>query len=256
MLKAARALNTPDSDKDTRHVVIDLEGTGISYKPGDSLGVIPENDPDLVEGIIKALGAVPEAEVGDGNGHSRTLRAELLTRRDLRNPTDALFALLAEAATNKDEAVALSRLADGEDPAGDLETLDVLDVLERFPSARPDAKSVVEALDELQPRLYSISSSPTAHAGEVHLTVGMVHEEQRGRRRRGVASNHLGRVNGTAVPLQIYLQPSHGFALPEDDAKPVVMVGPGTGVAPFRAFLHERKAQGAKGKSWLFFGNA
>lgn len=114
---------------------------------------------------------------------------------------------------------------------------------------------MVNALDELQPRLYSISSSPTAHAGEVHLTVGVVHEEQRGRKRRGVASNHLGRVNGKALPLQIYLQPSHGFALPEDDAKPVVMVGPGTGIAPFRAFLHERKARGARGKSWLFFGN-
>jgi sulfite reductase (NADPH) flavoprotein alpha-component len=131
----------------------------------------------------------------------------------------------------------------------------VLDVLERFPSARPAAAAVVRALDELQPRLYSISSSPTAHAGEVHLTVGVVHDEQRGRKRRGVASNHLGRVNGHALPLRIYLQPSHGFALPEDDAKPVVMVGPGTGIAPFRAFLHERKARGAKGRSWLFFGN-
>ncbi|HEX8375317.1 MAG TPA: (Fe-S)-binding protein, partial [Geminicoccaceae bacterium] len=117
MLKAARALNAPDSDKDTRHVVIDLEGTGITYKPGDSLGVIPENDPDLVDGIVRALGADPGAEVGDGNGHSRTLRAELITRRDLRNPTDALFTLLSGAATDRDEAATLALLADGDDPA-------------------------------------------------------------------------------------------------------------------------------------------
>jgi len=249
-LKTAIPLNAPGSGKDTRHVVIDLSGTGLAYRPGDSLGVRAANDPELVDRIIAALGADPTTEVGDGNGHARSLRQALAAERDLRNPSEAVLTVLAECASAPAEAAALRRLSDGEDP-----DLDLLDLLERFPSARPSAKPLVAALDELQPRLYSIASSPRAHAGEVHLTVGVVGDEIGGRLRRGVASNHLARVNGKPVPLQVYVQPSHGFALPADDATPIVMIGPGTGIAPFRAFLHERRARGAKGRNWLFFGN-
>lgn len=255
MLTAAAPLNASGSAKDTRHVVIDVTGTPLTYEAGDSLGVYATNDPALVDAIVETLGADPMAEVGDGNGHGRGLRQALLEDRDLRQPGEALFGLLAETADNPDEARMLAQLARGEGPQAEIEELDLLEVLERFPSARPSPKPFVEALDELQPRLYSIASSPRAHAGEVHLTVGIVAETVRGRLRRGVASNHFARLNGHPQPLRVYRQPSHGFALPADDTRPVVMIGPGTGIAPFRAFLHERKARGATGPNWLFFGN-
>ena len=170
-------------------------------------------------------------------------------------PTEAAFKLLADVATDKDEAVKLCLMADDEDPDGDLDDLDLLDVLERFPSARPDPKAFIEALDELQPRLYSISSSPRAHPGEVHLTVGVARETKRDRLRNGVASTYFAERIESGAPIKVYRQPAHGFALPADDGRPVIMIGPGTGIAPFRAFLEERDARQAKGPNWLFFGN-
>ncbi len=251
----ATPLHSEGAEKDTRHVVIDLKGTGLDYVPGDSLGVMPANDPGLAAAIIKALGADSDVEVGDGNGHSRTLEAALLEDRDLRTPTEATFKLLANAATDKDDAVKLCLMAEDEDPDGDLDELDLLDVLERFPSARPEPKALIEALDELQPRLYSISSSPRAHPGEVHLTVGVTREIKSDRLRNGVASTYFAERIESGAPIKVYRQPAHGFALPDDDQKPVIMIGPGTGIAPFRAFLEERKARSAKGPNWLFFGN-
>ena len=251
----AERLHPKGAEKDTRHVVIDLKGTGLDYVPGDSLGVMPANDPALVAKIVAELDADPETEVGDGNGHSRTLEQALQDDVDLRSPTEAAFKLLADVATDRDEAVKLCLMADDEDPDGDLDDLDLLDVLERFPSARPDPKAMIEALDELQPRLYSISSSPRAHPGEVHLTVGVTREVKRDRLRNGVASTFFAERMETGAPIKVYRQPAHGFALPADDTKPVIMIGPGTGIAPFRAFLEERSARQAKGPNWLFFGN-
>lgn len=252
---AALPLHAEEADKDTRHVVIDLKGTGLDYLPGDSLGVIPANDPALVAGIIAALAADPGVEVGDGNGHSRTLQAALLEDVDLRSPTEAAFRLLADVATDQDEAAKLCLMADDEDPDGDLDEFDILDVLETFPSARPDPKPFVETLDELQPRLYSISSSLRAHPNEVHLTVGVTRETKRDRLRNGVASTFFAERIKSGSSIKVYCQPAHGFALPDDDSKPVIMIGPGTGIAPFRAFLEERDARSAKGPNWLFFGN-
>ncbi|MEM7043533.1 MAG: sulfite reductase subunit alpha [Pseudomonadota bacterium] len=252
---AAVPLHPEKAEKDTRHVVIDLKGTGLDYVPGDSLGVMPANDPVLVDKIIAALSADPAFEVGDGNGHSRTLQAALLEDVDLRTPTEATFKLLADVAADKDEAVKLCLMAEDEDPDGDLDELDLLDVLEKFPSARPDAKALVETLDELQPRLYSISSSPRTHPDEVHLTVGVTRETKRDRLRNGVASTFFAERIEAGTPIKVYRQPAHGFALPDDDEKPVIMIGPGTGIAPFRAFLEERSARKAKGPNWLFFGN-
>ncbi len=251
---AAERLHPEGAAKDTRHVVIDLKGTGLDYVPGDSLGVMPANDPVLVAKIIETLGAEATTEVGDGNGHSRTLEQALLEDKDLRTPTEDAFRLLAKVA-DKEDAVKLCLMADDEDPDGDLDELDVLDVLERFASARPEAKAFAATLEDLQPRLYSISSSPRAHPGEVHLTIGVTRETKRDRLRNGVASTFFAERIESGTPIKVYCQPAHGFALPDDDQKPVIMIGPGTGIAPFRAFLEERSARKADGPNWLFFGN-
>lgn len=253
--EAAGRLHPDGAEKDTRHVVIDLKNTGLTYEPGDSLGVVAMNDPVLAGRIIEALGAEPGDQVGDGNGHSRTLEEALIEDRDLRTPTEETFKLLAEHAADKDEAVKLCLLAEDEDPDGDLDDLDLLDVLERYPSARPPVKALIETLEELQPRLYSISSSPRAHPDEVHLTVGVTRTLARDRIRNGVASTYFAERIAEGTPLKVYRQPAHAFALPADDDKPVIMIGPGTGIAPFRAFLEERQARGAVGPNWLFFGN-
>jgi sulfite reductase (NADPH) flavoprotein alpha-component len=251
-LKEMRPLNAPGSVKDTRHVAIDLAGTGLAYEPGDSLGVVPENDPALVEAVLATLGASPDLVVEDGVGR---LADHLRCRLDLRQITDALLLRMAEVASDPAEAAALRRLADGDDADGLLETGDVLDLLEVFPSARPAVSVFVGALDELQPRLYSISSAPAAHPGEVHLTVGVVREEKRGRLRHGVASTYFADRLGQGAAIRVYRQPSHGFRLPLDPAVPIVMIGPGTGIAPFRAFLEARVHQEGRGDAWLFFGN-
>ncbi|PIK71912.1 sulfite reductase subunit alpha, partial [Methylobacterium frigidaeris] len=146
-------------------------------------------------------------------------------------------------------------LSAGEDPDGDAAYLDVLGALHKFPGARPDAEVFLEALDELQPRLYSISSSPKADPGRVSLTVDAVRYSHRSRLRLGVASTHLGERLAETAKVKVYLQKAHGFGLPEAPETPVIMVGPGTGIAPFRAFLRERAAVKAPGKNWLFFGH-
>jgi sulfite reductase (NADPH) flavoprotein alpha-component len=214
--------------------------------------VVPENDPALVEAVLAALGASPDLVVEDGIGR---LADHLRCRLDLRQITDALLLRMAEVASDPAEAAALRRLAEGKDPEGLLETGDVLDLLGAFPSARPAAWTFIGALDELQPRLYSISSAPAAHPGEVHLTVGVVREEKRGRLRHGVASTYFADRLGQGAAIRVYRQPSHGLRLPLDPAVPIVMIGPGTGIAPFRAFLEARVHQEGRGDAWLFFGN-
>ncbi len=146
-------------------------------------------------------------------------------------------------------------LAKGEDPDGDAAHLDVLGALRKFAGIRPDPEALIEVLEPLQPRLYSISSSPKANPGRVSLTVDTVHYEALGRERLGVASTWLGGRIEQSGTMLVYVQKAHNFGLPENGETPIIMVGPGTGVAPFRAFLHERMATGASGPSWLFFGH-
>jgi sulfite reductase (NADPH) flavoprotein alpha-component len=146
-------------------------------------------------------------------------------------------------------------LAKGEDPDGDAESLDVLAAIEKFPGIRPDPEALMEVLEPLQPRLYSISSSPKATAGRLSLTVDAVRYEIAGRKRCGAASTFLADRVKPGETLQVYVQQAHGFGLPTDSAAPIIMVGPGTGVAPFRAFLYERAQQPSAGPAWLFFGH-
>ncbi|MBK8176772.1 MAG: sulfite reductase subunit alpha [Rhodospirillales bacterium] len=251
----ARLLNKGGSEKETRHVEFDLDGLGLDYKPGDSFGVVPSNDPELVAALVARLGVDPASEAGDGNGHSRRLDIALSQDVALAPAPDALFELLATLATDADEQAKLLAMAQGEDPDGDLEVLDVLAALEKFPVLTPTPRALLAALDPLQPRLYSISSSPTATPGKLHLTVDIVRWRSGERERKGVASTFLAERIAPGERLPVYVQASHGFALPADPAAPIIMVGPGTGVAPFRSFLHERRAVGATGRSWLFFGH-
>jgi sulfite reductase (NADPH) flavoprotein alpha-component len=253
-LLALKPLTRPESEKDIRFVVFALRGSGLTYEVGDALGVFPENDPDLVEAILKAMGARGDEMVSTPDG-GRTHSFEALVKHYvITKISDRFAALLAGAATDPSEAGTLRTLLDN-DPDGILVNWDVLDLLEQFPSARVGIAEMVTALAPLPPRLYSISSSLKAVPEEVHLTVGVVRYTRSGRVRKGVASNFLTETLRLRQKAGVYVHTSHGFRLPADGNTPIIMVGPGTGVAPYRAFLQERAAVGAKGKNWLFFGN-
>ncbi len=244
-----RRLNEPGGEKETWHIEFDLRDTPIEYVAGDSLGLFPANAPALVDAVIAELGARPERMIGD-----RTLRDRLMTEYALGSAPDNLYQLLS-LLTSGEARKKAQALASGEDPDGDAAYLDVLGALHKFPGARPDAEVFLEHLEELQPRLYSISSSPKADQGKVSLTVDAVRYNHRSRLRLGVASTHLGERLPEQTKARIYLQKAHGFGLPEDLSKDVIMCGPGTGIAPFRAFLRERAATKAPGRNWLFYGH-
>ena len=249
---SAEPLTEADSAKDVRHVVIDLAGSGLNYLPGDSLNLAVRSDPDLVAATIAALGATGEERVVCIDGVERKL-SDALAVLDIARPLDRTFDLLAMAASYPAHAAALRRLVDGEDDA-EPDCPDLLDLLGAFPSARPKLADLVRSLPMLRRRLYSIASSPRAHAGQVHLCVSVVRDERRGRVRHGVGSSFLGRHAVGAAPILASVQESH-FRLPSDPHTPIVMVGPGTGIAPFRAFLADRAVAGSKGRAWLFFGD-
>jgi sulfite reductase (NADPH) flavoprotein alpha-component len=249
ILMSRRKLNRHGSEKETYHIEFDLAKSGITYKAGDSLGVFPANDARLVDAVIALIGARPEHEI-----EGRTLRNVLISDRALGAAPDNLFQLISFVTGGSVRAKAQA-LARGEDPDGDLELLDVLGTLHKFAGLKISPEAFVEALDELQPRLYSISSSPRHEVDKLTLTVDCVRYQVGQRGRFGVSSNYLSERIMTGETLQVYVQESHGFGLPDDQSKPVIMVGPGTGIAPFRAFLQERAATKAPGRNWLFFGH-
>ncbi|TDR85499.1 sulfite reductase subunit alpha [Enterovirga rhinocerotis] len=244
-----RRLNGEGSEKETWHVEIDLTESGVEYVVGDSLGVFASNASLVVDAVIAQLGARPERMIGE-----KPLRLALMEDYDLGPAPDALFTLISQV-TGGDTRKTARALAAGEDPHGDLAALDVLGALHKFPMARPDAEAFLEALEPLQPRLYSISSSPKADPGRVTLTVDAVRYAINRRQRLGVASTFFAERIAPGTPLRVYVQKAHGFALPKDPKTPVIMVGPGTGIAPFRAFLRDREADRAPGRNWLFFGH-
>jgi sulfite reductase (NADPH) flavoprotein alpha-component len=242
-------LNAEGSEKTTNHIEIDLSESELDYVPGDSLGVFARNEEALVDRVIEAIGAPADFPIAN-----RTLREALIEDTSLSPAPDALFQLLSylTGGERKKKALALSK---GEDPDGDTATLDVLAALEKFPGVRPDPEAFIEVLDPLQPRLYSISSSLKANPGRVSLTVDTIRYQIGERNRLGVASTFVGQRANLGEPVQVYVQKAHGFALPENTATPIIMVGPGTGIAPFRAFLQERHASQSLGRAWLFYGH-
>jgi sulfite reductase (NADPH) flavoprotein alpha-component len=242
-------LNKEGSEKETWHIEIDVGQAGLQYEVGDSFGIFPSNDAALVDAIIAALHAPPDFPIGD-----RTLREELLDGVSLSPAPDMLFQLFSYISGGERKQKA-KRLASGEDPDGDAATIDVLAALHKFSNLRPDPEAFIECLEPLQPRVYSISSSLKSDPGRVSLTVDAVRYEVDKRTRLGVCSTYLGGRTAPGDKVRVYVQKAQHFALPQDPAKPIIMIGPGTGIAPFRAFLRDRQAAGASGRNWLFFGH-
>jgi sulfite reductase (NADPH) flavoprotein alpha-component len=252
-LLASDRLNAAGGEKDTRAVSISLDHSGLAYEPGDSLGVWPTNNPEVVELILSILRAKGNKLVTI-DGETISAREALTQRVSLREPTAALFELMAEHAELDFEAQRLAFLAEDDSRAAGYGVHDVFDALMKFRSSRPPAGLFVRSLARLQPRLYSIASSLAHRPGEVHLTVGVVRYDLDGRAYVGLGSGFFAEYLTPGRHVRAFVQPSHGFRLPADAATPVIMVGPGTGIAPFRAFLEERAAAGAPGRNWLFFG--
>jgi sulfite reductase (NADPH) flavoprotein alpha-component len=248
-----RSLCGEDSEKDTRHFEIDLKGWGLNYEVGDSMTVWPTNDPALVEEIIKKIGAKGDEPVKSPNGET-TLHEALFRDCRITQTTPKFLKAIAERAVNG--APLLTELLKPERKP-DLDTylwgMEVVDFLIEHPSIKWAPQEFVDTIAKLLPRMYSISSSLKAHPDQVHFTIDVVHYESRGRQRKGVCSTFLAE-RADKMPVPVFPNTSK-FRLPEDSNTPIMMVGPGTGIAPFRAFLQERKATGAKGKNWLFFGS-
>jgi sulfite reductase (NADPH) flavoprotein alpha-component len=251
-------LNAKGSAKDTRHINLSLHGSGLEYRAGDALGVCPRNDYDLVDRMVLRLNALGTESVTLSDGKSAPLRGALLNTLDLRRPSAELIATLRDATSNSGEKNRLEKLVSSpqdEEAQQFLKGLDVLDVLERFPHATPEPQAVVACFGKIAPRLYSIASSPLERAGEVHLCIGIQRLIAHGRLRRGIASTYLAERVPLGMPVGVYVQPTSHFLLPKDSGVPIIMVGPGTGIAPFRAFLQDRRQRGDTGKNWLFFGD-
>lgn len=250
-------ITPPGAPKDTQHHVISLAGSGIVYRPGDSLGVWPRNLDSLVDGIVARLRATGEEAVTVG-GQSLAFREALATKFDLAVISKRLLeACVAQGAAHFSEL-----LQKGNEEkfrhyltAWD-DSHDVLDVLEEAPGARFSAAEFVGLLRPLAARLYSIASSQTLHPTEAHLLVLSVAYDVRGRQRQGVCSTFINDRWPQGATAPVYTQDAQKhFAMPKDPSTPMIMIGPGTGLAPFRGFLEERDATGANGKNWLFFGD-
>jgi sulfite reductase (NADPH) flavoprotein alpha-component len=246
-------LNGRGSNKETRHLELSLEGSGISFQPGDSLGIYPENDPELVDLLLADLKWNPEESVTiNKQGEVLSLRDALTTHYEITTLTKPLLEKAAKLTGNSDLQELIN---DSEKVKSYLEGHDLLDVVRDFGPLLSTPQEFVSILRKMPARLYSIASSLTANPDEVHLTIGAVRYHANGRDRKGVCSIFTAdRLQpGDSVP--IYIQQNENFKLPANPETPIIMVGPGTGVAPFRSFMQEREEIGAEGKSWMFFGD-
>ena len=246
-------LNGPDAEKETHHVELSLEGAGMDYVVGDALGVFPVNQEDQVDEILDSLPFNTNEQVPIPGGGEGLLRDALMTSYDIR----ALTPKLLQAWQKRSGSPYLRSVVE----SGERKVMnefcwgrELIDLVTEYPADFSDGEEFVTVLKKLQPRLYSIASSPNAHPGEVHLTIAIVRYHSHGRERGGVCSTFFAdRAEG--LQPGVFVHHNKAFRLVDDDNAPVIMVGPGTGVAPFRAFLEERRLRGAAGKNWLFFGN-
>ncbi|MBV1905842.1 MAG: assimilatory sulfite reductase (NADPH) flavoprotein subunit [Pseudomonadales bacterium] len=234
-----------NSSKDVRHIELDLEGSGLIYQPGDSLGVMPENPPELVENLIESLGLDGDQSV-QVNDTTVALKAALTQHKEITILSKPFLDTVA--ADNKKLAPLLS---DRNKLTDLFKSRQVIDIVGDYAKSW-EAQEFVDALRALTPRLYSISSSPDANPDEAHLTVDVVHYEEYGRSHWGAASNYL---TSGAEQVPVYIESNENFRLPEDSDVPVIMIGAGTGVAPFRAFVEHRRELGHNGDNWLIFGD-
>ncbi len=248
---AVRNLCAAGSAKEVNHVEFSLEGSGLAYAVGDALGVYPQNCPALVADVLTALGCDGEEAVTSPDGGSVPLRRALTELYDLGKPSAELLESVG-AALRRESADGSGHQAPP--TAAITAPHQVIDVLLAAPT-KPTPADFVRTLKKIQPRLYSISSSPRAHPGQVHLTVGAVRYEKDGRARKGACSAFLAERALAAGKVGVFMHSNNAFRPPPNGDTPMIMVGPGTGVAPFRAFLEERRATGATGRNWLFFGD-
>lgn len=239
------------SSKETRHLELRLDGSGITYEPGDALGVVGRNDPRVVDELLGAARLAPDAPVVV-DGSSRRLGEALQRDFEVMAATPRFLTHWAEL-SGASELKALAANDQAAERTAWLKANHVVDVLRQFPVVDLDAGSLVAGLRRLQPRFYSIASSQAAQDGDVHLTVSTVRYELHGSERRGVVSGNLAAVEeGASLP--VFVRPNPHFRLPADDV-PIIMIGAGTGVAPYRAFVQERQRRGAIGRAWLIFGD-
>ncbi len=233
-------LNSSRSDKETIHLALEFEDGAPAYEPGDALEIYPENDPALVDEILAATGLT-----GDD-----ALRQALLAERDITTLSATTVERFAKATGHADA----QKLIDSGEAKAWIEGRHLIDLIQSFP-ATVTADHLNTITRPLPPRAYSIASSRKEVGDEVHLVIAAVRYETHGRARSGVASTHVADRVKNGAKLRVKLKPNRHFRLPQDPATDIIMVGPGTGVAPFRAFVQERRAVEAPGRSWLFFGD-
>ncbi|GAB16910.1 NADPH--sulfite reductase flavoprotein alpha-component [Gordonia effusa NBRC 100432] len=249
---ANSVLSGPGSDKEVRHVVLSLGDSGITYRPGDGISIAPINDPALVSAVIERLGVSGDTVITDRKGEV-TLADALTHRFEISTPSKYLVDYIAQRSQDP-ELTHLTATGDREALDAWLWGKDVLDLLNIDAALPITPDELLAELRPLQPRVYSISSSPLAHADTVHITMDTVRYRSGGRRRGGVCSTFLADRCEVGSDVGVFISTNNSFRLPDDDTD-VVMIGPGTGIAPFRSFLHERAQRGASGRNWLFFGD-
>lgn len=243
-------LNGQGSNKETIHLELSLENSGIAFEPGDCLAIIPINNQTLVNSLISALGFEASTKV-DVDGTSVTLEEALLKTFEITLLTKPLMNKIAEYTENKD----FHALIENQETLKQfMNGRDLLDVVEQFGPFNWDAQGFINCLRKIPARQYSISSSLLAYPEEAHVTIGVVRYEVDGRERLGVCSTYVADQLEVGDQVQVYVQKNPNFKLVDDDT-PIIMIGPGTGVAPFRAFVQEREERGASGENWLFFGD-
>lgn len=247
-------LNGEGSAKETLHLEFSLAGSGLSYEPGDALAVLPVNAPDVVKAIIQAAKLTGNEEVEVKDAGRKLLADALREDYDITAISRAVLTKLAEAVNS---TVLRGLLAD--DAKDRLKEYnhgrEIIDAIVDFAPNGLSAEALTGIFRKLPPRLYSIASSPLARIDEVHLTVAAVRYETHGRKRKGVCSTYLADLVKSGDPVKVFVQPNKNFRLPADGSTPIIMVGPGTGIAPFRSFVEHRATVGASGKNWLFFGD-
>jgi sulfite reductase (NADPH) flavoprotein alpha-component len=253
-LLVATKLNLEGSEKETLHYEFSLAGSGFQYEVGDSMGIHPRNNPQLVQELLDALHFSGDELVKNKEGEIFPIREGLLKHYQITQPSKQFLEAVVEQSPNAGELRELMHPDRRKELDQYIWGLEIIDFLLEAPPIRFTPDEFVSKLRKLQPRLYSIASSLKAFPDQVHFVVASVRYESRGRKREGVATTYLADRIDESTPIPMFVHVAKGFRLPEDPTKPIIMVGPGTGVAPFRAYLQERKAIGASGKNWLFFG--
>ncbi|ANE55960.1 sulfite reductase subunit alpha [Methylomonas sp. DH-1] len=248
-----RLLTAENSSKETRHYEISIAGSGLSYEAGDAMCVVPTNCPQLVADIVKALGCTG-TEDEPVNGELMTLSEALRTHFEIKTPSKEFVEEIAKRSGDQ-ELNGILQAGDKEKLSDYLWGRDTLDLLLQFPAVEFSAAEFLSLLKPLQHRAYSISSSSKLTPETVHLTVASVRYDAHGRHHKGVCSTFLADLVDDSSDVRVFFTPNNNFRVPSDDSLPMIMVGPGTGIAPFRAFLQERQARNANGKNWLFFGD-